>query len=68
MLDFKDFDDKDVYNESQALALNNATRNFIVEFGKEQAHIKFNIDADDVQALLSTDHEPEKPVRWMYVA
>jgi len=66
MLDFKDFDDEGVYNQSRALALNNATRNFVVEFGKEQAHIAFDLDVKDVQALLSTVHDPEKPVRWMY--
>ena len=68
MLDFKNFDDENVYNQSQDHALNHATKNFVVEFGKEQAHIAFNIDVNDVQTMLSTAHEPEKPVRWMYVS
>ena len=68
MLNFTNFDDESVYNQSLELALNGATKNFVVEFGREQAHIAFNIDADDVQTLLSTAHEVEKPVRWMYVS
>jgi len=67
MLDFKDFDDENVYNWSQTHALRDTTRNFVVEFGKEEAHIAFDIEIKDVQTLFSTQHEPTKPVRWMFV-
>lgn len=67
MPDFNDFDDKGVYDRSQSLALDHATRNFVVEFAKENAHIAFNLNPNDVQELLSTVREPRRPVRWMCV-
>ncbi|KAG9245642.1 hypothetical protein BJ878DRAFT_418765 [Calycina marina] len=67
MAQFEDFDDQEVYNKSQLLALTDATRNFVIEFGKEEAHIAFNLDDGDVKALLEKVPEVEKPVRWINV-
>jgi hypothetical protein len=62
---FADFDDKQTYNDSQSRALLERTRNFVVQFGKEEAQIAFDLDADDVQTLLDTPSPVERPVRWM---
>ena len=62
---FADFDDEQTYNDSQSRALLERTRNFVVQFGKEEAQIAFNLDADDVQTLLETPNPVERPVRWM---
>jgi hypothetical protein len=65
---FADFDDKDVYTGSwqQAQLLFEQTRNFVVEFGKDDAHIAFNLEGDDVRKLLDSPTSTERPVRWMY--
>lgn len=62
---FADFDDEQTYNDSQSRALLERTRNFVVQFGKEEAQIAFDLDADDVQTLLDTPSPVERPVRWM---
>lgn len=62
---FEDFDDKAVYDQSQARALNNLTHNFIVEFGKERAQIVFDLGSKDVKALLNAERDPARPIRWM---
>lgn len=64
---FRDFDDETVYQQSLDRALNDAARNFVVEFGKSKAHIAFDLGVEDAKALLSTERKSEIPVRWMYV-
>jgi len=63
--DFENFDEGGVYTRSRARALNESTRNFVVEFGKDKAHIAFDLDVTDVEALLEAETKPETPVRWM---
>ena len=66
---FEDFDNVDVYNRSKARALRESTRNFVVEFGKDEAQIAFDMSADHIRAMLDVPRETERPpVRWMYVA
>jgi hypothetical protein len=65
---FRNFDDVDVYRASQASALDESTRNFIVEFGKAHAHIAFNLGAEDYQEIYESKRPQTKPVRWMYAA
>lgn len=62
---FADFDDRDKYSQSLAKVLDESTRNFVVEFGKAEAKIAFNLAADDVKGLLKTGLLQERPVRWM---
>ena len=64
---FEDFDDESVYTQSQRRALDETTRNFVVEFGKDRAHIAFNVGTGDVQRLYETERHEETPVRWMLV-
>jgi hypothetical protein len=64
---FEDFDDEEVYRNSELRALDESTRNFVVEFGKAKAHIAFNLGTGDLQKLFDSERNEEKPVRWMYV-
>lgn len=63
---FADFDDSEIYGQGLAKVLDESTRNFVVEFGKDEAKIAFNLAADDVKGLLETGLSEERPVRWMY--
>ena len=62
---FADFDDKHTYEEGKLLALDPATRNFVVEFGKDEAQIAWDLRPDDVDSLLKAERSVERPVRWM---
>lgn len=62
---FRNFDDKTIFDESQNRALTDSTRNFVVEFGKDEANIAFDLDVKDVKALLNANSPQERPVRWM---
>jgi hypothetical protein len=62
---FADFDDENVYRQSQSRALNELTLNFVIEFGKDDAHIAFDLGTGDVQKLLDSERNEKTPVRWM---
>lgn len=66
---FEDFDKKDTYERSLERARNEKTRNFVVEFGKLEAQIAFDLNTDQVEELLdqpTTEAERARPpVRWM---
>lgn len=62
---FADFDDEPTYEKSKLQALDPNTHNFVVEFGKGDAQIAFNLLSDDVEALLKAERAVERPVRWM---
>lgn len=66
---FADFDTKPIYEASLERARNENSRNFVVEFGKLEARIAFDLNAVHMERLLdgpSTEAERERPpVRWM---
>lgn len=62
---FEDFDDQQIYEASKLRALQPNTRNFVVEFGKDDAQIAFDLLPDDVERLLKAERAVERPVRWM---
>lgn len=66
---FRDYDDEIVYRDSQSLALDPSVLNFIVDFGKDSAHIAFDSSPEDVKKLLidTPRNTVERPIRWMYV-
>ncbi|ESZ91647.1 hypothetical protein SBOR_7978 [Sclerotinia borealis F-4128] len=68
---FADFDNQVTYEASLERARNEDTRNFVVEFGKLEASIAFDLNADQVEELLdepSTEAERERPpVRWINI-
>ena len=63
--EFADFDNENIYDESYARALKPSTRNFVVEFGKNEAQIAFDLEAEDIEDLLKVEKTVERPVRWM---
>lgn len=65
---FQNYDRPSEYADSQRLALDPASRNFVVEFGKNEAQIAFNLDVDKLKHLLKTKRSPARPVRWMYAS
>lgn len=62
---FADFDTEVVYYDSQERALSQQTQNFVVEFGKDNAHIAFDYNAEGIKALVESSAPVERPVRWM---
>lgn len=62
---FQNYDDVGVYQISQVEALKQSTQNFVVEFGRLEAQIAFDVNSEHVQNLLSTPAPAERPVRWM---
>lgn len=66
---FADFDQQVIYEDSLDRAGDENTRNFVVEFGKLEARIAFDLNANQVKRLLdepSTQAERDRPpVRWM---
>jgi len=65
---FRDYDDPKVYEEIQAGLLDPTARNFVVEFGQNQARIALNVDCDTFKELLEDSSLPrsnDRPVRWM---
>lgn len=65
---FADYDLSDVYHQSREYARDPSTSNFVVEFGRADAQIAFDLDIDQFRHLLSPTTRPEnRPIRWMYV-
>lgn len=62
---FEDLDDKAIYDQSLARVLDQSTRNFVVDFGLNEAKIAFDVDAEEVGRLLKAGLPKERPVRWM---
>jgi hypothetical protein len=62
---FLDFDDADVYKDTLERILRDATRNFVIEFGADEARIAFNYSTEGVSDLLKTKPSSKLPVRWM---
>jgi hypothetical protein len=64
---WENFDDRAVYERSLEQVLEESTLNFVVEFGKEEAKIAFDLSMEKTKGLLASDLPNERPVRWMYV-
>ncbi|RDW94480.1 hypothetical protein BP5796_00243 [Coleophoma crateriformis] len=64
---FRNFDDQAVFEDSQERATKETTRNFVVEFGKNEAQVAFDLDANHIADLLKTERSLERPVRWINI-
>lgn len=62
---FADYDDDKVFAKSEKRALDEETRNFVVEFGKDKAEIAFDLGDIEINSLLDSPRVPGLPVRWM---
>jgi hypothetical protein len=62
----KDFDDSDVYKDCQKKLVDSKTRNFLLEFGQDEAKIAFDLEKDDFSQLIrKSPRDGKRPVRWM---
>lgn len=66
MANFENYDDESVYLQSLTRAVDPATRNFVIDFGKDYARIAFDSSAEDAKKLLDTPRDGERQIRWMY--
>ncbi|KAI5865016.1 hypothetical protein GGS23DRAFT_557275 [Durotheca rogersii] len=65
---FRDFDLRDVFDQTEAHVVDGNSRNFVVEFGYEKARIAFDLGVDDVKRLLDQDpDERHYPIRWINI-
>ncbi|KAN0117443.1 hypothetical protein V8E51_003420 [Hyaloscypha variabilis] len=64
---FYDFDNADVYKDSLNHNLRDSTRNFVVEFGADEARIAFDFSTEGVSNLLKKKPSSKLPVRWINV-
>lgn len=62
---FRDFDLEDVYQSIQHQVMNDAAKNFVVEFGPDDAHVAVDLGKAEFDALLRSKEDPKYPVRWM---
>jgi hypothetical protein len=64
-LDFKDFDDPQVFTETEQRAAAENCTNFVLEFGPNNAQIVRDLTKDDFENLLDQDRDEKHPIRWM---
>ncbi len=65
---FNDYDDEEVFHSVQRDALNRNSRNFVLEFGRDEAQIAFDLEPLAFKGLLdeqTRQRELQYPVRWM---
>jgi len=64
--ELNDFHDADVYQLAMARARRASTLNFVVEFGRNETSIVFDIGSEDARVLIESPQSVERPVRWLY--
>ena len=64
-IEFRDLDDKLVFEEAQHLATAMACKNFVVEFGADRARIAYDLNRDQFEALLARPRDEQYPIRWV---
>jgi hypothetical protein len=65
---FEDYDDARVYGKVRDWLLSPNARNFVVEFGHNEAKIACDLDSAKFDRLINHDDPPksvDRPVRWM---
>ena len=63
--DFLDLDKSDVYAAISAKVCNVATKNFVVEFGKDDAKILYDLAPECSGEVLKKERAVKRPIRWM---
>ncbi|TVY85132.1 hypothetical protein LSUE1_G000421 [Lachnellula suecica] len=64
---FQNYDNPDVFKESEQFALDPATKNFVVDFGLDEAQIAFDLGEAEFNSILQTPHPAERPIRWINI-
>jgi hypothetical protein len=65
---FEDYDDADVYRDVQGWLQSPKARNFVVEFGQNEAKIARDLDSNQFERLIKLEERQkssDRPVRWM---
>jgi len=65
---FEDFDNAGVYDKVRVWLESPNARNFVVEFGHDEAKIACDLDSATFDRLINHDDPPksaDRPVRWM---
>ena len=63
---FADFDNEHVFNASQRWAFDQTTKNFVIEFGLNEAQIAFDLSEGQFREFLEDGAPEQRPIRWMY--
>jgi hypothetical protein len=64
---FMDFDSEEAYALAADEATSPTARNFVVDFGARRARIAFNLEIEELKALLNVKPAGDYGVRWMCV-
>lgn len=65
---FQNLDEPDVLADSMRNLSNALSRNFVVEFGEDEARVAFDLGAEHMQALLQTDRQDNAlNTRWINI-
>ncbi|TVY50093.1 hypothetical protein LOCC1_G000020 [Lachnellula occidentalis] len=65
---FEDYDNIAVYKKSEEQALKASTKNFVVEFGLDEAAIAFDLDEERFKDILHNPRPSDRrPVRWINI-
>lgn len=65
---WKDFDDKLVFDSVRRTATAIDCRNFVLEFGANDARVVQDLNKDQFEVLLDEQHrDPKHPIRWINI-
>ncbi|KAG9762169.1 hypothetical protein KCU95_g19319, partial [Aureobasidium melanogenum] len=64
---FRNLDLTDVLEDSVQLICTPTSRNFIVDFGDDEAWVSFDQPAETIHALLETSRPPSLHTRWINI-
>ncbi|KAG5295205.1 ADP-ribosylation factor [Histoplasma ohiense] len=64
---FRDLDNAIHFAECRGRLIDEATQNFVVDFGNDEAHAAFDLGEEDFAALLSSKRPKSLETRWINV-
>ncbi|PGH17206.1 hypothetical protein AJ79_01344 [Helicocarpus griseus UAMH5409] len=64
---FRNLDDPTDFAECRGCLANEATQNFVVDFGNDEAYGAFDLGVDDFAALLSSPRPKSLETRWINI-
>lgn len=62
---FHNYDKQEIYDECKLKAIDISTKNFVIDFGKEEAKIAFDLEEKDFDKILTESRPEQRPIRWM---
>lgn len=64
-VEFRDFDNEQVFKSIQNQVMSETAKNFVVEFGADGARVAVDLGLAEFEELLDSRVDPNYPVRWM---